>query len=257
MQDHHVARVAALFEQVASESDQHVAFFSAYGEKLVDWTDVGAGELVLDIGTGRGAVATASRRRGARVVGLDIAAEMLRRGSGPRIRGDARDLPLRGAQLDVAVGAFSIHLLPDPVAGMREAARVTRRGGRVVVALGGRFASPEWDFWFEVLGRHAHRGTLEPSLPAPVAIPDAAAALRAAGLVDVRTSEVEVSVPVSEPRDFLLGEQAHGARSLFDRFDAEVRAQVEAELLGHLNALHLDGGITLRRAATFAEGRVP
>lgn len=186
MQDHHVARVAALFEQVASEYDQHVAFFSAYGEKLVDWTDVGAGELLLDIGTGRGAVATSARARGARVVGLDIAAEMLRRGSGPRIRGDARTLPIRGAQFDLAVGAFSIHLLPDPVAGMTEAARATRRGGRVVVALGGRFASPEWG-----------------------------------------------------------------------RFDPEVRARVEAELLGHLRALHRNGGITLRRAATFAEGRVP
>jgi SAM-dependent methyltransferase len=182
---------------------------------------------------------------------------MLGRGVGARVRADARSLPFHDGSFDVAVGAFSIHLLPDPVAGLREAARCVRRAGRVVLAYGGRFASPEWDFWFEVLARHADRGTLEPTLPSPTPIPDAEAAFCEAGMVDVRVAEIEIAVPVDDPRSFLLGEQAHGARSFFDRFDADVRREVEAELLEHLAVMHRDGGIMLRRAALFVEGRTP
>lgn len=46
-----------------------------------------------------------------------------------------------------------------------------RPGGRVVIAYGGRFASSDWDFWFDVLGRHAHRGTREPNTPCTRADP--------------------------------------------------------------------------------------
>ena len=257
MPDDHVARVAALFESVAAEYDQHVSFFSAFAEQMVEWTNISAGELVLDIGAGRGAVSTAARAAGASVVALDIAAAMLRWLDIPCLRADARAIPVRSRVVDVAVGAFSIHLLPDPVAGLREAARTVREGGRVVLAHGGRFTSADWDFWFEVLARHAHRGTREPTLPAPTPIPDAEAAFGEAGLVDVRQIEAEIAVPIADPRSFVLGEQAHGARSFFDRFEPEVRREVEAELLAQLEVQRAAGGIVLRRASWFVEGRVP
>jgi SAM-dependent methyltransferase len=257
MSDRHVAQVVTLFEEVAAEYDQHVPFFRAFADRLVEWVDVQPGERVLDIGTGRGAVAEAARSRGAVAVGLDLAAEMLRRAPGPRLRADGRRLPVRGGGVDLAVGAFSIHLLPDPVVGLREAARVVRSGGKVVLAFGGRFASSDWDFWFETLARHASRGTRAPTLPAPTPIPDPVQAFRGLGLVDVRTAELEIDLAVEEPRAFLRGEQAHGSRSFFDRFEPAVREEVETELLDHLERLRRDGGIRLRRSSTFVEGRVP
>jgi SAM-dependent methyltransferase len=256
MSDLHVAQVAALFERVASDYDQHVPFFTAFAERLVVWTDVRANERVLDVGTGRGAVAEAARSRGATVIGVDIAAEMLRHGRGPRVRADARTLPVRDGAFDVAIGAFSIHLLPDPIAGLREAARTVRFGGRVVLAHGGRFASADWDFWFATLLRYADRGTLAPTLPAPTPIPDSVAAFHDAGLADVRVTEEEIAIPVRDPEAFLQGEQAHGARSLFDRFGPDVRQEVEHALLAGLEAMHRRGGIVLRRASFFVEGRV-
>ena len=253
--DAHVAKVSALFESVAADYDQHVPFFTAYAQELVGWAAIGGGERLLDIGTGRGAVAEAARAAGASVVGVDIAEAMLRMATGRRVRADARMLPVRPGSFDVAVGAFSIHLLPDPVAGLREAARAVHTGGRMVLAYGAGFASSDWDFWFEVLERHADRGTRPPTLPAPTPIPDPTAAFHDAGLTDVRKEEVKVAVPVADPRDFLLGEHAHGARSLFDRFEPDVRAEVEAELLAHLETMHRNGGIVLHRASWFVEGR--
>lgn len=255
--DSHVDRVAALFDRVASDYDQHVPFFTAFARRLVEWTHVKAGQRVLDIGTGRGAVATAARAAGASVVAVDIAAEMLRLVDGDRLRADARSLPIRSAAFDAAIGAFSIHLLPDPVQGLKEAARSVRPGGRVVLAHGGRFTSADWDFWFETLARYAHRGTLESSLPAPTPISDHEGTFRALGLLEVRSVEAEIEVTVPDGETFLRGEYAHGARSFFDRLDQEARQELEAELLAGLHAMQQSGGIVLRRASWFTEGTAP
>lgn len=254
MSDEHVARVAALFDSVAAEYDQHVPFFSAFADRLVAWTGVRTGETVLDIGAGRGAVCHAVGAAGASAVAVDISSAMLRELDVPRVQADARALPVRSGAFDVAVGAFSIHLLPDPVHGLREAARTVRPGGRVVLAYGGRFASEEWDFWFEVLAKHAHRGTREPTLPAPTPIPDAKVAFEAAGLADTREVEAEIELPITDASAFVRGEQSHGARSFFDRFDPDVRREVEEELLAHLEARR---PLVLHRASWFVSGRVP
>ena len=147
--DDHVRQVNALFDEVAPAYDQHVPFFTAFAQQL----DIRPGERVLDIGCGRGAVSEAARERGATAVAVDLSVGMLRWCPFPRACMDARRLAVRDASFDVAIGAFSIHLLPDPVDGLREAARVVVPGGRVIMLYGGRVVSPEWDFFFKVLGR--------------------------------------------------------------------------------------------------------
>jgi len=56
--------VRRLFDELASEYDQHVPFFGAFGCGLVTWGGLQPGQRVLDIAAGRGALAgpQASRR---------------------------------------------------------------------------------------------------------------------------------------------------------------------------------------------------
>lgn len=95
------------------------------------------GAVVLDVGTGTGAATRAVFDAGAReVVPIDAALGMLQvdaTNRPPAVCGDARALPLRDESVDLAVAAFSLNHLGDPVPAFREITRVLRPGGGAVV----------------------------------------------------------------------------------------------------------------------------
>ena len=73
-----------------------------------------------------------------RVVASDFAAEMLERGRwkaprAARVVADALDLPFEDGSFAAVVCAFGVRNLASPVAGAREALRVLRPGGKLVV----------------------------------------------------------------------------------------------------------------------------
>ena len=106
---------------------------------------VTAGERGLDVCSGTGDLALALQRAGASVLGADFCQPMLALAAakpgaastavaGPRfLCADAQALPFRAAAFDFATVAFGIRNVSDPLAGLREMARVVRPGGRVVV----------------------------------------------------------------------------------------------------------------------------
>lgn len=107
------------------------------------WTAAAAshliGPLVLDVGTGTGLMGRAARRHGHTVIGLDAVPEMLTPALGPdratrALLADAQQLPLASRSLDSVTLANVLHVLPDPAAALREARRVVRPGGRIVVS---------------------------------------------------------------------------------------------------------------------------
>jgi ubiquinone/menaquinone biosynthesis C-methylase UbiE len=102
------------------------------------------GGRVLDVGTGTGAIPVrlAEARPDLRIVGVDLSAPMLAqarrraRQAGVRVgfrKGNARGLPFRSGCFDLVISNSLLHHLPDAVPALDEFARVSRRGGAIMV----------------------------------------------------------------------------------------------------------------------------
>jgi SAM-dependent methyltransferase len=114
----------------------------AYATAVAD-AGLPTGGVVVDVGCGTGRALPALRDavgRTGTVIGLDVTPEMLtvagdRAGaaSAGLVLADARQLPLADAAVDAVFAAGLLMHLPDTRAGLRELARVTRPGGRLVL----------------------------------------------------------------------------------------------------------------------------
>ena len=107
-------------------------------QAVLERTKVGPGTRYLDAGCGSGMAAAMAAQRGATVSGVDAAEAMLaiarsRVPAGDFRRGDLEDLPFADRTFDVVTGFNSLQYAGNPVAALREAGRVAKPGGAVVV----------------------------------------------------------------------------------------------------------------------------
>jgi demethylmenaquinone methyltransferase / 2-methoxy-6-polyprenyl-1,4-benzoquinol methylase len=201
-------QVRAMFDRIARVYDRMNSVMTAgmhhrWRERAADLARVGPGSRALDVGTGTGDLAIELARRGAAVTGLDFAPAMLEvaRRKAPDVafeRGDALALPHGDGEFDAVTVGFGARNFSDLNRGLREMARVTRPGGRVVVL---EITSPQraplsWFFrlWFDravpALGRLAGDSDAYAYLPSSVrrfpGPEELARRMGAAGLDDVR-----------------------------------------------------------------------
>jgi SAM-dependent methyltransferase len=190
-------------------------------EAVLDAAAVGAGTRVLDVGCGSGLALVLAARRGAVPSGLDISPGLLdvareRLPDADLRDGDMESLPFGDAAFDAVVGVNAFQFAGDPLRALREAARVTRPGGRVVVSL---FAAPERSQGTVV---HEAMSALSPpeqaSDHAPYALSapgNVEAALAAAALSVVATGEVVCHWRYASMEDAIRGLlcSAGGARA--------------------------------------------
>ncbi|HEY6775082.1 MAG TPA: class I SAM-dependent methyltransferase [Thermoleophilaceae bacterium] len=201
-------QVRAMFDRIARVYDRMNSVMTAgmhhrWRERAADLARVGPGSRALDVGTGTGDLAIELSRRGAAVTGLDFAPAMLEvaRGKAPGIAfepGDALALRYGDGEFDAVTVGFGARNFADLDRGLREMARVTKPGGRVVVL---EITTPQrpplsWFFrlWFDravpALGRMAGDRDAYTYLPSSVrrfpGPEELARRMRAAGLDDVR-----------------------------------------------------------------------
>jgi ubiquinone/menaquinone biosynthesis C-methylase UbiE len=111
---------------------------------VVEAADPLPGETIVDIGSGFGPAVMVAVNRGAKAIAVDPTPAMrrtltlrrfLRRATGDIeiLDGAAESLPVSDASADVVITVNTMHHWSDPALAAAEIARVTRKGGRVVL----------------------------------------------------------------------------------------------------------------------------
>ena len=103
---------------------------------------IGPGDRVLDLAAGTAVSTVELAASGAWCVACDFSVGMLAAGTQrpvPKVAGDATRLPFDDETFDAVTISFGIRNVVDHEAGLREMARVTRPGGRLVVC---EFSTP-------------------------------------------------------------------------------------------------------------------
>jgi ubiquinone/menaquinone biosynthesis C-methylase UbiE len=166
---------------------------------------VRSGMRFLDVAAGSGALSIPAARLGARVLAVDLSPAMLvRLDARARAEGldvetrimDGQALELEDATFDAAGSQFGVMLFPDMPRGLREMARVTRPGGRVLMSVYGPPERVEFLAFFVRAIQAAIPGFSGPAMdppPLPFQLQDPERLhreLAAAGLRDVRVETI-------------------------------------------------------------------
>ncbi|MGA8852482.1 MAG: methyltransferase domain-containing protein [Aeromicrobium sp.] len=152
-------QIRTAWDSIAPGFDDHVSPLTiALGEHLVERLEVGPGARFLDVAAGSGALALPAARRGATTTAVDLAPIMIERLTAraaaeglSNLRGQVMDgvsLDFPVDTFDVTVSLNGVSLFPDIDAGLAELVRVTKPGGRVVVATFGPMPHTEFVTFF-------------------------------------------------------------------------------------------------------------
>jgi SAM-dependent methyltransferase len=190
------------FEVAAGAYDRFMGRYSAeLSAPLADLAGVHAGQRALDVGCGPGALTEelVSRLGTGGVTAVDPSASFVaatrERHPGVDVRpAAAEDLPFADATFDTALAQLVVHFMRDPLAGLREMARVTRPGGVVAACVwdhaGGQ--TPLTAFWRAA--RDLDPGARDESALAGARAGDLAELFAAAGLRDIEDTALTVRV---------------------------------------------------------------
>ena len=189
------------FDVAAEAYDRFMGRYSLpLSPQLADLAGVHAGQNVLDVGCGPGALTAELVKRvgAARVTAVDpsepFVAAVATRNPGVTVRrAPAESLPFANGSFDATLAQLVVHFMTDPVAGLTEMARVTRSGGVVAACVwdhaGGR--GPLGDFW--AAARELDPGVHDESDLAGAREGHLAELFRVAGLREVTEATLSVS----------------------------------------------------------------
>jgi SAM-dependent methyltransferase len=229
--------------------------------RFADLASVDAGQRVLDVGCGPGALTTelVGRLGPAAVSAVDpsepFVAAARERHPGVNVqRAAAEELPFEDRAFDAALAQLVVHFMTDPVVGLREMARVTRKDGVVAACVWDHAGSrgPLNLFW--QAARELDPGVEGESQLAGAREGHLGELFRSAGLHETEESALSVSVehPSFEEwwEPFTLGVGPAGG------YAAGLDADRQAQLRERCRAMLPAAPFTVTALAWAARGRV-
>jgi SAM-dependent methyltransferase len=139
----HNQRPAAVWSSGGLAYDEISRQIASALDHAVRRLDPKPGERILDLATGTGWTSRLLAARGAKVVGVDIAGDLIDAAKtiGQSVGlaidyeiGDAEQLRFADASFDAVVSTFGVMFAGSPEAAAAEIARVCRKGGRIALA---------------------------------------------------------------------------------------------------------------------------
>jgi SAM-dependent methyltransferase len=138
----HNERPAAVWSSGGADYDRISRGIADSLEHCVLRLDPKPGEHILDVATGTGWTSRLVARRGAAVVGVDIASDLIAAARAKALdeglaieyrTGDAEALPFDDGEFDAVVSTVGVMFVSRPEAAAAELARVTKPGGRLAL----------------------------------------------------------------------------------------------------------------------------
>lgn len=224
------------FDVPAAAYDRFMGrYSSALAPLFADFAGTGPSQRVLDVGCGPGSLTGVLLERGSDVTAIDPSPHFVevvsqRHPAAEAHLGSAESLPFPDGGFDRVLAQLVVHHMADPVAGIREMARVAAPDGLVAACVwdhvGGR--SPLGVFW------DAHR-RLDPDSPPLPSQPgtregELVALFDEAGLTDIEGDVISFDYPHSGFDDWWapFGESPGPVGRILGGLDDERRRKLEA-----------------------------
>ncbi|GAB2823862.1 demethylmenaquinone methyltransferase [Lentzea nigeriaca] len=147
--DKNPREVAEMFDGVAKGYDRTNSVMTlGFDRRWREWSrrvlDARSGEKVLDLAAGTAVSTVEYAASGAWCVAADFSVGMLASGAHrrvPKVAADALRLPFKDDSFDAVTVSFGIRNFNDTVLALKEMARVTKPGGRMVIC---EVSTPVW-----------------------------------------------------------------------------------------------------------------
>jgi ubiquinone/menaquinone biosynthesis C-methylase UbiE len=225
--------IITIFNEAAATYDQvGVDFGIPMGAELVRRARIRAGDRVLDVGCGRGAVllpAAEAAGPSGEVIGIDLAEAMidLTRTAVAELEtvsvavGDAQNPAFPPASFDVITAGLVLFFLPDPPAALTTYRTLLRPGGRLAFSTFAAY-DPGYPRAMRTLAAYAEGGAPRPPEHEAFRSQESLrAAATAAGFTAVDITEAEVQSRFRDTNQFLEWVGSHGGRQILRKIPAD------------------------------------
>lgn len=247
------------YDELAERYEEMFFYVSDVGERLIALADPAAGARVLDIGSGRGAVARAALARGCVVTAIDASPRMVAclLGDYPAVRAsvmDAAQLTFPDAAFDLVTAGFVVQILPDLPRALAEMHRVLAPGGGIALSLEtqsiGRLA------WLHDLT--AEFFNVPRSAPdAPLAHDRLDTLLASTGFEAITRSSVDIPLHLANPSALWDWLTPRGLAEAVRTLPPDRAEAFHCRFLAGASTMDLDGTITLDFGATLHRATKP